>query len=492
MTNETQFLISQLKLINDKQIVDNIIGEIDAQRNTCKMIASENYASEAVQAAQAAFSLADKYSEGIPFHRYYGGCERVDEIEQACAEEACKLFGAEHAYVQPHSGIDANLTAYQAILDHRVTEPFLKEKGFKSRGDLPQNLFKELRSLLNSQKLLAPSLNNGGHLSHGSQQNISSQMFEVISYEQQFDKEEDYQLLEEQAIECKPLIILAGYSANVNKINYRKIRKIADKVNATLMVDMSHFAGLVAGKVFTGDYDPVKWADVVTTTTHKTLRGPRGGVVLCKEEFVKSVDKGCPLILGGPIQNIIAAKLVAFREAQTEEFKEYAQNIIKNRQALEDSLCAEHIEFPHSENHMILINVHKNFGISGRQAELALQECGIICNRNAIPNDPLGSWYTSGIRLGVPALTSRGLKEEDFKELGRIISFILSNIVVEKPNSIKYSFVNDASDDDFSMGLKKIFAFKIRADVKNILDRYPLYPNIDLNFVKEEVKNWEG
>ena len=287
------------------EIAASVVKELETQRAHLKLVASENYCSLNTQAAMGNL-LTDKYAEGYPDHRYYGGCENVDAVESVAAEEAKALFGAEHAYVQPHSGADANLVAFWAILNAKIEMPALETIGETNLTNLSKETWDELRVKLGNQKLMGLDYYSGGHLTHGYRQNLSARMFDSYSYT--VDKETglfDYDAIEKQAMELKPLILLTGYSAYPRAINFKRFREIADKCGAVLMVDMAHFAGLVAGKVFTGEENPVEWADVVTTTTHKTLRGPRGALVLCKQEFAESVNKGCPLALGGPLPHVM-------------------------------------------------------------------------------------------------------------------------------------------------------------------------------------------
>ncbi|MEO8621578.1 MAG: glycine hydroxymethyltransferase, partial [bacterium] len=310
------------------EIARAIVQELSHQRSAVKLIASENYSSLAVQSAMANL-LTDKYAEGVPGKRFYAGCESVDDIESYAADRACELFGAEHAYVQPHSGADANLVAFWAILSARLETPALAALGESDPAKLSQEQWNTVRASLGNQRLLGLDLYSGGHLSHGYRRNVSGRMFESHSY---FVNREthllDYAEIERIAREVKPLILLAGYSAYSRSVNFARMREIADAVGAVLMVDMAHFAGLVAGKVFTGDFDPVAHAQVVTSTTHKTLRGPRGGLVLTTSEFAEHVDKGCPLVLGGPLPHVLAAKAVAFTEALLPEFRTYASQIV--------------------------------------------------------------------------------------------------------------------------------------------------------------------
>lgn len=445
---------------NHPDLYQFVEKELHDQRHNLKMIASENYSSLDVQAAQACI-LQDKYAEGYPFHRFYAGCDNVDEIEYRACELACQLFNAEHAYVQPHSGADANLCAYWAILDHKITQPFLKKHNVKSISNLTEEEFDELRELLHSQKLLGMDYYSGGHLTHGYKQNISAQLFKAYSYSVGKDGLLDYDEIEKKAEEVKPLILLAGYSAYPGKIDFRRMESIALKVGAVLMVDMAHFAGLVAGKVFTEEYDPVKWADVVTSTTHKTLRGPRGGLILCKEEFAESVDRGCPLVIGGPLAHVILAKAICFKEALTEDYKKYAQNIVNNSKILAEELEKRGVQVAThtTKNHIVLIDL-SNRNVNGRQAESALRECGITCNRNALPNDINGPWYTSGIRLGTAALTTLGMGKEEMIEIADIISTIIHNIQPVPSSRTKYILSNK---EDCVRRVQKL------------LEKFPLY-----------------
>ena len=391
-------------------VADAIAAELASQRASLKLIASENYASPAVLLAMGNW-LSDKYAEGTIGRRFYAGCAQVDTIETIGAGHARELFGAPHAYLQPHSGIDANLVAYWAILARRIESPALERAGARHVNDLSEEDWSRLRHELGNQRMLGMSLDAGGHLTHGFRPNISGKMFDQRSYGTDPDTGLiDYAVVRETAREFRPLILVAGYSAYPRRINFAAMREIADEVGATFMVDMAHFAGLVAGKVLTGDFDPVPHAHIVTTTTHKSLRGPRGGMVLCQPELAEAVDRGCPLVLGGPLPNVMAAKAVALAEARQPSFQEYAQRIVANAQALSDGLIRRgtRLVTGGTDNHLVLIDVG-GFGLTGRQAEQALLDAGIVTNRNAIPRDPNGAWYTSGIRIGTPALTTRGL-----------------------------------------------------------------------------------
>ena len=354
----------------DDQIAARIVNELSDQRTHLKLIASENFSSLSSQAAMGNL-LTDKYSEGFAYHRFYAGCDNVDAIEERGATYAKELFGAQHAYVQPHAGADANLVAYWAILNTKVTVPSLEEIGISNPADLSREDWNRIRHAVGNQKLLGLDYYSGGHLTHGYRQNISAQMFDAYSY--CVDKETgllDYDAIERQALELKPLILLAGYSAYPRAINFKRLSEIAKKAGSVFMVDMAHFAGLVAGKVFTGEYDPVAWADVVTTTTHKTLRGPRGGLVLCTEEYAESVDKGCPLVLGGPLPHVMAAKAVALKEALDPSFADYAHKIVENARALAQACIDEGITVATggTDNHLMLLDV-RSFGLNGRQGK---------------------------------------------------------------------------------------------------------------------------
>ncbi|MES1209933.1 MAG: glycine hydroxymethyltransferase, partial [Pseudomonadota bacterium] len=381
-----------------------IVDELRDQRATLKLIASENFSSLAVQLAQGSW-LTDKYAEGFPGHRFYAGCDNVDAIEAEAVELACDLFGADHAYVQPHSGADANLVAFLAILAARVEAPLAREVGQTDVAKWSRDDWARLRSAFGGQRLLALDYYAGGHLTHGYRHNLSSRLFDVHSYG--VDPATgliDLDAVRAQALQVRPLVLLAGYSAYPRRIDFARMRAIADEVGAVLMVDMAHFAGLVAGKVFTGADDPVAHADVVTTTTHKTLRGPRGGLVLCRKAFAEHVDRGCPMILGGPLPHAMAAKAVALREASGPSFRDYARRIVDNAQALAAACEREglHVVTGGTDNHLLLVDVGR-LGLTGRQAEAALRAFDVTLNRNAPPGDPNGPWYTSGLRLGTPA-----------------------------------------------------------------------------------------
>lgn len=475
--------ISALESVNEisPEVASSIVLELEAQRNNLKLIASENYTSLAVQAAMGNL-LTDKYAEGFPYHRFYAGCDNVDAIEALAVERACELFGADHAYVQPHSGADANLVAYWTILHQRVQIPAMELFNETNPSALTREQWDEIREQLGNQRLLGLDYYSGGHLTHGYRHNISAQMFDAYTYT--VDEKTgllDYDEIERLAKEIKPLILLAGYSAYPRLIDFKRMREIADSVNAVLMVDMAHFSGLVAGKVMQGNYDPVAYADIVTTTTHKTLRGPRGGMVLCKKEFAETLDKGCPLVLGGPLPHMMAAKAVAYTEALSTEYQQYAGAIVKNAKALAAACMDEGIPVATggTDNHLMLLDVTA-FGINGRQAESAVRECGITLNRNALPFDKNGPWYTSGLRIGTPAVTTLGMGPDQMKEIAAILKIVLQGtkpVILTKgsqagqPSKAKYVIDEAAAEE-------------ARARVTRLLDQYPVYPELDLAFLK--------
>lgn len=386
----------------DKRLKDALAKERKRQEENIELIASENYVSNDVLELQGSI-LTNKYAEGYPGKRYYGGCENIDEIESAAIEYACKLFNAKYANVQPHSGSSANMAVYKALLNI---------------GD----------------KVMGMNLDNGGHLTHGHKMNFSGKDYEIVSYD--IDKETeviDYDKVEELALKEKPKMIIAGASAYSRTIDFARFREIADKVGAYLMVDMAHIAGLVA----TGHHpSPVPYADVVTTTTHKTLRGPRGGLILTNnEEIIKKINKIVfPGIQGGPLEHVIAAKAQCFYEALKPEFNEYVENLMKNINALSESLKEEgfRIISGGTDNHLILVDVKSSCGITGKDAQNLLDSIHITTNKNAIPGDTESPMVTSGLRLGSPAMTTRGLKEEDFRKIGKIIARALKNANNEK------------------------------------------------------------
>jgi glycine hydroxymethyltransferase len=457
----------------EPRIADATRKELADQRASLKLIASENYASPAVLLTMGTW-FSDKYAEGTVGHRFYAGCQNVDTVESVAAEHARELFGAPYAYVQPHSGIDANLVAYWSILAHHVETPGLEKLGAKNVSELSEADWESLRAELGNQRLLGMSLDAGGHLTHGFRPNISGKMF----HQQQYGTDPETQLLDYEAVRAKarefrPLVIVAGYSAYPRRVNFAKMREIADEVGAVLMVDMAHFAGLVAGKVFTGDEDPVPHAHVTTTTTHKSLRGPRGGLVLAQEEYAGDVDRGCPMVLGGPLSHIMAAKAVALAEARQPAFRSYAQAIADNAQALAEGFLKRgaRLVTGGTDNHIVLLDV-TSFGLTGRQAESALLDSGVVTNRNSVPADANGAWYTSGIRLGTPALTTRGFGAEEFDKVAELMVEVLSNTQpgttsAGGPSKATYRLADGVAD-------------RVKAASAELLDAHPLYPGLDL------------
>ena len=403
----------------DKAVLDGILAEKKRQNANIELIASENFVSEAVMEAQGSH-LTNKYAEGYPGKRYYGGCEHVDVVENIARDRVKELFGAEYANVQPHSGAQANMAVY-----HTILKP----------GDT----------------VLGMNLSHGGHLTHGSPVNFSGELYNFVEYGVTEDTNViDYNDVREKALAHKPKLIVAGASAYPRVIDFAKFREIADEVGAYFMVDMAHIAGLVA----TGEHpSPVPYADFVTSTTHKTLRGPRGGLILASAQWEQKLNKAVfPGIQGGPLMHVIAAKAVAFGEALQPEFKEYAKQIKKNAKVLAETLMAEGVEIVSggTDNHLLLLNV-KSLGLTGKVAEHVLDEVGITTNKNTIPYDTESPFVTSGIRIGTPAATSRGFKEEEMKEVGLIIASVLKNPESEE---VKQDAI---------------------ARVKSLTDRFPLY-----------------
>lgn len=458
----------------EPRIAEAIKAELADQRASLKLIASENYASLPTLLGMGTW-LSDKYAEGTVGHRFYAGCQNVDTVEAVASEHARELFGAEYSYAQPHSGIDANLVAYWAILSHSIERPTLDKLGAKTVNDLSQQDWDRLRHDLGNQRLMGMSLDAGGHLTHGFRHNISGKMFDQRSYGT--DPETgliDYSALRQQAREFKPLILVAGYSAYPRRINFAIMREIADEVGAVLMVDMAHFAGLVAGKVFSGDEDPIPHAQVVTTTTHKSLRGPRGGLVLATKEFADDVDRGCPMVLGGPLGHMMASKAIALAEARQPSFQQYAQLVADNAKALAEGLLKRgaRLVTGGTDNHLVLVDVAGSFGLTGRQAEGALLDSGIVTNRNSIPRDPNGAWYTSGIRLGTPALSSRGFTTADMDAVAGLIVGVLqqttpTTTAAGVPGKAKYSLAEGV-------------AAATKSAAGELLGNHPLYPGLEL------------
>ena len=401
----------------DPQIADAIVEEQERQNSHIELIASENWVSKAVMAAMGS-PLTNKYAEGYPGKRYYGGCECVDVVENLAIERAKKLFGCDYANVQPHSGAQANMAVQFAIL-----QP----------GDT----------------IMGMNLDHGGHLTHGSPVNMSGKYFKVVPYGVDDNGFLDYDKMRELALECKPKMIIAGASAYARTIDFKRFREVCDEVGAVLMVDMAHIAGLIAAGLHP---TPIPYADVVTTTTHKTLRGPRGGLILANKEAVEKYNFNkaiFPGIQGGPLMHVIAAKAVCFQEALTEEFKEYQQQIIKNAQALCRGLMNRDIKIVSggTDNHLMLVDL-TTYDLTGKATEKLMDEAHITCNKNTIPNDPKSPFVTSGIRLGTPAVTSRGMKEEDMDQVAEAIAMVIK----EQENGVAGA----------------------RAIVQSLTDKYPL------------------
>ncbi|HIR87984.1 MAG TPA: serine hydroxymethyltransferase [Candidatus Fimimorpha faecalis] len=402
----------------DPEVAKAMDQELGRQRDHIELIASENLVSKAVMAAMGS-PLTNKYAEGYPGKRYYGGCEYVDVVENLARERAKQLFGCEYANVQPHSGAQANMAVFFAVMQ-------------------PGDTF------------MGMNLDQGGHLTHGSPVNMSGKYFHAVPYGVNADGFIDYDEVRKIALECKPKLIIAGASAYARAIDFKKFREIADEVGAVLMVDMAHIAGLVAAGMH---MSPIPYADVTTTTTHKTLRGPRGGMILCSEavnkkyNFNKAVFPG---IQGGPLMHVIAAKAVCFKEALDPSFKLYAQQIINNAQALAKGLTSRGFDLVSggTDNHLMLVNL-LNKGITGKQAEHILDEANITCNKNTIPNDPASPFVTSGIRLGTAAVTTRGMVEEDMDQIAEAIALVVNDVDANKEKAMKI--------------------------VKTLTDKYPLY-----------------
>ena len=401
----------------DLEVYNAIESELERQRNKIELIASENFTSKAVMEAMGSY-MTNKYAEGYPQNRYYGGCECVDIVEDLARDRAKKLFGAEHANVQPHSGAQANMAVYQAVL---------------TPGDT----------------VLGLNLSHGGHLTHGSKVNSSGKLYNFYAYGvKEDDGRIDYEEVEKLAMEHKPKLIVTGASAYPRIIDFKRFKEIADKVGAMLMVDMAHIAGLVAVGLHP---NPVEYADFVTTTTHKTLRGPRGGMILCKEKYAKQIDKAVfPGIQGGPLMHVIAGKAVCFKEALQPEFKTYQEQVIKNAKVLAEELQKHGFKLlsDGTDNHLILIDL-RNKRITGKELEVRLDEVGITINKNSIPYDPEKPSITSGIRIGTPAVTTRGFKEGEMKKIANLINETVNNYETNKE--------------------------KIREEVQNICREFPLY-----------------
>ncbi len=409
-------------LKTDPEIFEAVLKEYERQFYHLELIASENFTSLAVMEACGSV-LTNKYAEGLPGRRYYGGCEFVDIAESLAIERVKKLFGAEHANVQPHSGSQANMAVYMTVL-----QP----------GDT----------------IMGMNLAHGGHLTHGAKVNFSGKLYNVVQYGVNPETELiDYDQLYKLAKEHKPKLIVGGASAYPRVIDWSRLREIADDVGALFMVDMAHYAGLIAGGVYP---NPVPYAHFVTSTTHKTLRGPRSGFILCKEEFAKAIDKTVfPGIQGGPLMHIIAAKAVAFKEAMSDEFREYAKQVILNAKVLAEELSREGFKIVSggTDSHIVLVDL-RNMNLTGKVVEEALGKAGITVNKNAVPFDPQKPTVTSGIRIGTPALTTRGMKENEMRDIARMIAKVVKNIENDKVIS------------------------KVREEVRELCEKFPLYPEL--------------
>ena len=403
----------------DAEVFDAMALELERQQNNLELIASENIVSPAVMAAAGSY-LTNKYAEGYPDKRYYGGCQYVDIVEKLAIQRAKELFGAEHVNVQAHSGSNANFAVYYAML---------------SPGDT----------------VLGMSLADGGHLTHGAKVNQSGKIFNSVTYGVDAETGRiDYDKVLEIAKECKPKMIVAGASAYPRALDFKKFREIADAVGAYLMVDIAHIAGLVAAGLHES---PVPLADFVTTTTHKTLRGPRGGMIMCKEQYAQQIDKAIfPASQGGPLMHIIAAKAIAFKEALSDDFKKYQKQIVLNAKTLADTLLSRGVKLVSggTDNHLMLVNL-VGTGVTGKELEHLLDEARITVNKNAIPNDPEKPFVTSGVRIGTPAVTTRGMKEEEMRQIGNMIA----DIIEQKEAAIE----------------------KVKANVISLCKKYPIYAN---------------
>lgn len=403
----------------DEEVYDAMALELERQQNNIELIASENIVSPAVMAAAGSY-LTNKYAEGYPDKRYYGGCQYVDIVEKLAIQRAKELFGAEHVNVQAHSGSNANFAVYYAML---------------SPGDT----------------VLGMSLADGGHLTHGAKVNLSGKIFNSVTYGVDAESGRiDYDKLLEIAKECKPKMIVAGASAYPRALDFKKFKEIADAVGAYLMVDIAHIAGLVAAGLHES---PVPYADFVTTTTHKTLRGPRGGMIMCKEQYAQQIDKAIfPASQGGPLMHIIAAKAIAFKEALSDDFKKYQKQIVLNAKTLADTLLSRGVKLVSggTDNHLMLVNL-VGTGVTGKELEHLLDEARITVNKNAIPNDPEKPFVTSGVRIGTPAVTTRGMKEEEMKQIGNMIA----DIIEQKEAAVE----------------------KVKQNVLALCKKYPIYAN---------------
>ena len=456
------------------EVAGAILAELKSQRRFLKLIASENYSSLSSQLAMGNL-LTDKYSEGSVGHRFYAGCENVDAVEAFANKQLKKLYQADHAYVQPHSGADANLIAFWSILVQNVESREVETLGKKNVDALTPEEYEKIRQLLTRQKIMGMSLPSGGHLTHGYRRNITAKMFRAVSYDVDPVTERlDYSALAAHVKKEKPAILIGGYSAYPRLIDCAKMREIADQVGATFVVDMAHFSGLLAGKALTGHTNPVPFAHVITSTTHKTLRGPRGGMILCKEEFKQTIDRGCPLVIGGPLPHVIAAKAVAFSEARTPAFQSYIRHVLANAQMLAETFLENGVKLftGGTDNHLVVLDVAKSFGLTGKQAESALQEALITVNRNTIPFDPHGPWYTSGIRLGTAALTTLGMQRDQMRLIGNLIVNLLQ---ATRPRVMGEA---SAQKSRAQIAIDPKTLDRVKASVTSLLSDFPLYPEL--------------
>lgn len=466
MSKETRWFKSTLKMVAESspETAEQILDELESQRRKIKLIASENYNSLPVLAAASALTM-DKYSEGCleqqpdgtyKSKRYYAGCERTDKIEALAMDYAKKLFGVKYTFVQPSSGSDANLIAYCAL--------------------------KKFLNLNRKPRLLSMSVDCGGHLTHSNPLNVVNELFDVYTYGVNDEGWIDYEIVRKIAEETDPDIILAGYSAYPRKIDFERFREIADEVNALLMCDMAHFAGLVAGKVFTDKYNPVPYCDIITSTTQKTLRSGRGGLILTnRSDIIELVNKACPMAHGGPLNNMIASKAVGFKEALSPEFEEYARQTVFNAQAMADTFkhLGAKVLTGGTDNHMLILDTYTSYGLTGRQAEQVLEDCRIIVNRQTIPNDENGAWYTSGVRIGPAAITTLGMKTEQASYIAELIDFVLRHTTGEGKAKYKISF------DDMDKILERV-------EILLLGKRFRLYPKINTNRLRKMIRRKYG
>lgn len=457
------------------KIAQSIVREIQYQRSRLKLVASENYSSLTVQLSMGNL-LTDKYAEGYPFHRFYAGCENVDQIEWEAQELAKKLFNAEYANVQPHSGSDANLLSIMAVLTLKTRSRVVEEFSKKNVNQLTEAEYNALRLELSNIVCMGLSLNSGGHLTHGGvRANVLAKLCRTVTYDVNHETGLlDYDEISDIAKKEKPSIIIAGYSAYPHRMNYAKFRQIADDVGAVLIADMAHFAGFVAAGVFSKEENPIPYADIVTSTTHKTLRGPRGGIILAKQEYAEVLNKACPCMMGGPLPHVIAAKAIAFEEALSENYRIYIRNVLENSKMLANTFLKNNINLSGggTSNHINLIDL-RSLEISGKVVEEVLASANIIVNRNALPSDVKGSWHTFGIRIGTPALTSLGMGIPEMEEIGLILVNILRNIQLESNVDGNLSKTKGRVSEELLV--------ETRQRISILLNKFPLYPELEID-----------